>query len=54
MFHSCDEAEKHREAFVTQFLLPSEEVTYCEQSNNASYKQPVKVLWEDAAFDTMA
>lgn len=41
------------EAFVTPFS-PLEEVTYCKQSNNVSYKQPVKVLWEDAAFDTMA
>lgn len=53
MLKSCDEAETSR-GLCYSVLFPLEEVTYCKQSNNASYKQPVKVLWEDAAFDTMA
>lgn len=51
MLNSCDEAETSR-GLCNSLLLPLEEVTYCKQSNNASYEQPVKVLWEDAAFDT--
>lgn len=53
MLSSCDEAETSG-GLRNSVWFPLEDVTYCKQSNNASYKQPVKVLWEDAAFDTMA
>lgn len=53
MLNSRDEAETSR-GLCNSALLPLEDVAYCRQSNNTGYKQPVRVLWEDAAFDTMA
>lgn len=53
MLGSCDEAETSR-GLCNSVLSSLEEVAYCKQSNNARYKQPVKVLWDDAAFDTTA
>lgn len=53
MLNQCAEAETSR-GFCNSVLFPVEEESYCKQSNNVCYKQPVKELWEDAAFDLMA